>query len=146
MYKMRNEITSDYLSSALLFSSFIKRKSQKIILYEKDSLIQNKIYLYIFRFFKIPLELKTISVSSKAPIYQRAIDTLQTEEKKIDPKIINLVMKITGLSKKISILYIKKHYRSHLVSQEYLKTLANPLDKSYILAFHDFSSFQKKTC
>ena len=141
---MRHEIKSEHLSSSLFFSSLFKRKSQKILLYEKDSLIQNKIYIYIFNLFNIPLVSKKIPISSKAKIYQSVIDKLQTEEKKIDVKIINLVMKITGLSKKISISYIKKHYRPHLVSQEYLKTLANPLDKSYILAFNDFSSFQKK--
>ena len=113
-------------------------------MYEEDSLIQNKFFIYIFKLFNIPLDLKKIPISSKAKIYQSVIDQLQTEEKKIDAKIINLVMKITGLSKKISISYIKKHYRPHLVLQEYLKTLANPLDKSYIFAFNDFSSFQKK--
>ena len=105
---MTHEIKSEYSSFSLLFLSFFKRKSQKIILYEKDSLVQNKIYIKFFRFLNIPLELKTIPISKKAQIHPEVIDKLQKEEKKIDSKIINLVMKITGLPKKISISYRAK--------------------------------------
>ena len=141
---MRHEIAHESLSFSLFLSYFFKRRNYKIILYDADVLIQNQFFIHMFRLFKIPLEQKKISLHNKSLIYKPVIDTLNLEEENIDSKIIMDIMKITGLSEKVSVLYIKKNYRPHLVTQHYLKKYSNSFHSSFILSSNDFNRILKK--
>ena len=141
---MKREIASESLTFSFFLFCLFKRGNYRFILYDADVLIQNKFYIYLFRLFKIPLEQKKISISSKSLIYKPVIDKLNSEEENINKSIIRFIAKITALPEKISVLYIKKHYRPYLVTQYYLKKHSNSFHSSFILSSNDFNRISKK--